>query len=59
MAKLSTQERHEDIMFDPNLVVEVKENYTSKTCFTQEIFVSGSLAHKLTVTDSGSTYEEF
>ena len=54
----STLERHEDLMFDPNLVVEVKQLHLNKYMFEEQIFVSGKVVHTRTVTPDGTTYKE-
>ncbi len=53
----STKERHEDLMFDPNLHIRVEER-NQRDRFTQDIHVGGKHQHRLVVTSKGAEYFE-
>ncbi|PKF49727.1 hypothetical protein AT251_16785 [Enterovibrio nigricans] len=59
MKMISNQERHEDILFNPNLNVSQNRKYKTRTHFIEKLFVDGELRHQLEVTENGSVYTAF
>ncbi|MCR9586574.1 hypothetical protein [Vibrio alginolyticus] len=56
--KASNQERHFEILFDANRVVQQERTYTSRTEFVEDLVVDGVITHRLVITASDSKYYE-